>query len=174
MKKWTVLICLLPLLLSGCAAGPPAEKGEPPPEAVPASAEAEPQNFILFGVPADAEIVLRETGGRCVYVQEAGDYEIVSDILPTGDLDEAVRLLTGFGPEKLDILETRRFGLPEYRFAWASASDGGGFVSRASLIRDGGSCYALIFSVREGLGTAYDECADAVFASFGLCGDEQF
>ena len=173
MKIRAVLLCLVPLLLSGCAAAP-AEKEPEPPEAAAVSAETEPRSFILFGVPADAVPVFRETGGRCLYVQEEGDYEIVSDILPTGDLNEAVRLLTGFDPEKLDILKTRRFGLPEYRFAWASASDGGGLLSRASLIRDGGSCYALVFSVREGLGTAYDECAEALFSSFGLCGDEQF
>ena len=87
-----------------------------------------------------------------------------------GDLMN-IRYLHQCCPE-LEVLETRRFGLPEYRFAWASASDEGNYVSQASLVEDGSYYYALIFSVREEMGSAYEGCAEAVFSSFGLYGDE--
>ena len=70
------------------------------------------------------------------------------------------------------MLETERFGLPEYRFAWASESDEGTFVSQAALVEDGSYYYALVFSVREGLGGQYADCAEAVFSSFGVYGNE--
>ena len=88
------------------------------------------------------------------------------------NLDEALRAVSGFGADELEVLETRRFGLPEYRFAWASASDEGNYVSQASLVEDGSYYYALIFSVREEMGSAYEGCAEAVFSSFGIYGDE--
>ena len=32
--------------------------------------------------------------------------------------------------------------------------------------------YALVFSVREGLGSQYDDCAEEVFSTFGVYGNE--
>ena len=89
-------------------------------------------------------------------------------------MDDAIRQVSGFGETDLSVLETTRFGLPEYRFAWASSSDEGEYVSQASLVKDGDYYYALVFSVRQGLGGKYDDCAEAVFSSFGLYGDESF
>jgi len=174
MKKlWCLLLAGL-LLLSGCAAEPAWETVNDENTAA-ASAEERAPCSIRFGVPEDAaEQMISPDGTRNVYTQAGGDYEIVSEVIPAESLDEAVRHVSGFGADEVQLLETTRFGLPEYRFAWSDESDEGRYVSRASLIRDGSYFYSLVFSVREGLFDKYSDCAAAVFSSFGLYGDEEF
>lgn len=172
MKKICLLLAGL-LLLCGCQAEPQWETVDDDVAAV--SAPVQEPCAITFGVPTDATEELRsEEADRSIYVQDAGDYEIISDVIEASDLDSAVRQVSGFETKNLDLVETSRFGLPEYQFAWTSESDEGRRISRASLVEDGSYYYALIFSVREGAGTTYDDCAEAVFSSFGLYGDEEF
>ena len=130
--------------------------------------------IITFGLPADTEASPLSEDYRSLYVHEDGDYEILSDVISAYSLDDALQQVSGFGKDELEVIETSRFGLPEYQFAWVSNSDEGTFLSRASLVEDSDYYYALVFSVREGVGTAYEDCAEAVFASFGLHGDEMF
>jgi len=173
VKKVVAVLTILTLFLSGCRAEPQWETVSDEVPAQPVTAQ-EPC-VIQFGVPSDAEKQFQtESRDRSVYVQENGDYEIVSDVITAGSLDDAVRQVSGFSPDDLELVQTTRFGLPEVQFAWSSESDEGGYVSRASLVEDGDYYYALIFSVREGLGDKYRDCAQAVFSSFGLYGDEQF
>ncbi len=143
-------------------------------EVIPASGPIEEPYVITFGVPDDATMEPLSAHDRGLYVAENGDYEVYSDVIAAPNLDQALKAVSGFGEDELDVVETTRFGLPEYRFAWASASDEGGRVSRAALVEDENYFYALVFSVKEGLGTKYDEEAEAVFSSFGLYGDEMF
>jgi len=139
-----------------------------------ASAPIEEPYIITYGIPNDASMDPLSVRNRSLYVGKDGEYEILSDVITAANLDEALRQVSGFGEDELDVLETTRFGLPEYRFAWASSSDEGELVSQASLVEDGGYYYALVFTVRQGLGSKYDDCAEAVFASFGLNVDESF
>ncbi len=172
MKKSGVLcvLCLAAALLAGCQAEVQWETVDD--EIVEVSAPAEEPYIIIFGVPEDADLEPLSEEGRKLYVQTDGAYEILSDVVTAPNLDEALRQVSGFGEGEIDVVETRRFGLPAYRFAWASVSDEGSYLSQASLVADGNYYYALIFSVREEEGTAYDDCAEAVFASFGLYGNE--
>lgn len=174
LKKLCVFVCVCILaLLCACRAEPQWETVDD--EVVLEVSAMAPKPFIItFGIPSDAvQQALEDTAGR-LYVQEGGDYEIRSDIISAVSLDGAMRQVSGFGETELTVLETTRCGLPEYQFGWYSTSDEGSFVSRASMVRDGGYYYALVFSVREGMGSTYDDCAEAVFASFGLNADEQF
>ncbi len=169
MRK--ILLCSLLLcgLLCGCRAEPDWETVDDD-AVLQVSAMVEPP----YGVPDDASMEPLSAKNRSLYVGENGDYEIFSDALSAASLDDAIRQVSGFGETDLSVLETTRFGLPEYRFAWASSSDEGEYVSQASLVKDGDYYYALVFSVRQGLGGKYDDCAEAVFSSFGLYGDESF
>lgn len=174
LKKWCIVLCAgLLALLCACRAEPQWETVDD--EVVLEVSAMEPRPlWISFGVPQDAvQQTLSDAESR-LYVQKTGDYEIQSNVIAASSLDHALRQVSGFGEGELAVLETTRFGLPEYQFGWYSTSDEGNFVSRASMVQDGGYYYALVFSVREGLGTTYDDCADAVFASFGLNADEQF
>ena len=170
-KTWVcIILSVLAVLLCSCRAEVQWETVDD--EAVLTSAPVEEPYVITFGVPEDAELEPLTSGSRSLYTQKDGDYEIFSDVIVAPDLDEALRAVSGFGENELDVLRMERFGLPEYRFAWASVSDEGNYVSQASLVEDGGYYYALIFSVREEAGTAYADCAEAVFSSFGLYGNE--
>jgi len=172
MKKsgFAAALCLTAALLAGCQAEVQWETVDD--TVIEASAPAEEPYVIIFGVPTDADLAPMSEEGRKLYVQEEGDYEILSDVITAPNLDQALRQVSGFGEGEIDVVETRRFGLPAYRFAWASASDEGNYLSQASLVADGNYYYALIFSVHEEEGTAYDDCAEAVFDSFGLYGNE--
>lgn len=173
MKKSCALVGLcLAAILCGCQAETQWETVDD--DVVSVSAEVKEPYVITFGVPNDSSAAPLSEENRSLYVQENGDYEILSDVISAYSLDDAVRQVSGFGADEVNLLKTKRFGLPEYRFAWTASSDEGDYVSRASLVEDGEYYYALVFSVREGMGTAYDDCAEAVFASFGLYGDEQF
>ena len=173
MRKILLSSLLLCGLLCGCRAEPDWETVDDD-AVLQVSAMVEPPYVITYGVPDDASMEPLSVKNRSLYVGENGDYEIFSDALSAASLDDAIRQVSGFGETDLSVLETTRFGLPEYRFAWASSSDEGEYVSQASLVKDGDYYYALVFSVRQGLGGKYDDCAEAVFSSFGLYGDESF
>ncbi len=172
MRRCFPIVLILAFLLCGCRAEPDWETVDD--AAVQVSAPAEPPYVITYSIPADASMEPLSARNCGLYVGEGGEYEIMSDVISASSLDDALRQVSGFGLDELDVIETSRFGLPEYRFAWSSASDEGEFVSEASLVQDGGYYYALVFSTRQGLNGKYDECAEAVFASFGLYGDENF
>ena len=171
-KNMFLLGICLALLLCGCQAEMQWETVDD--DIVMVSAPAEDPYIITFGLPADTEASPLSEDYRSLYVHEDGDYEILSDVISAYSLDDALQQVSGFGKDELEVIETSRFGLPEYQFAWVSNSDEGTFLSRASLVEDSDYYYALVFSVREGVGTAYEDCAEAVFASFGLHGDEMF
>lgn len=154
----------------GCAAATTWETVDD--EIIEASGPAEEPYIITFGIPSDVEVEPLTDGTRSLYVQEDGDYEILSDVLTAANHEEAIELVSGFAPDELDVVETTRFGLPQYRFAWVSESDEGSYVSQAAVVEDGSYYYALVFSAREEVGNTYDECAEAVFSSFGIYGNE--
>ena len=154
----------------GCAATTTWETVDD--EIVEASGPAEEPYIITFGVPSDVDAMPLTDGNRSLYVQEDGDYEILSDVVTAPNHLAAIEQVSGFAAEELDVLETTRFGLPEYRFAWVSESDEGSYVSQAAVVEDGSYYYALVFSVREEAGNAYQDCAEAVFSSFGIYGNE--
>ena len=130
---------------------------------------------ISFDVPEDAVVsAFSENGAATVYEQADGDYEITAQVLLSSDADGAIRRLSGFDPEQLEVLNTRRCGLPESQFAWYATGEEGGRLCRADILRDGDHCYALTFSVREELAPQYAELAQHVFESFSLNADKDF
>ena len=101
-----------------------------------------------------------------------GSYEITATVLTEDDPENAIRALTGFDADRLQIVRTTRFSLPEYQFAWSAATGEGERLYRAAMLCDERYCYALCFSVPAGSGTSYDSIQESVFASFGLYYDE--
>ena len=84
------------------------------------------------------------------------------------DFQDAVHRLSGFSADKLTVLQTSRFGLPEYQFAWYCQTEEGGRLCRADMVMDGVTCYAVVCSAPESGGEAAREAARQVFSSFGL------
>ena len=173
-KAVAVLLALSSLTLAGCSVQQQTvwETVDDPGEVVEASYLDEAYTM-QFDVPQDA--VLQTFSGssdKTVYEQADGDYEIVSEVLLCADADEAIRRLSGFEAKRMSVIETNRFGMPEYRFAWYAGGEEGGRLYRTDLLVDDLYCYALTFSVREGLGSLYDTTQEQVFASYSLFYDE--
>ena len=158
--KWVLSVVLL-MVLAGCSAAPTWETVEDIslPEIVqPAAYE------IQMALPDGAELLWETDSGK---QYQLNHMEIESIRYYASDLDAAVEYVSGFAADRLDILETSRFGMPEYRFAWCSQTEEGARLYRADLVMDGSTCYALICSAPEDAGEFHDQ-ARQVFSSFGL------
>ena len=168
MKRLSALALALAALLRGCASRQVWERVSDP--------LADPEErvcSVMFTLPDGAsEEAISGTQARRVYTDPACGYEIVAERMETPSLEAAVKRLTGFSFDALHPLKTTKCGLPEYRFAWYASGDEGGRLYRADVLKDEGYCYALVFSVPEGSGTAYDSTAEAVFASMSLFYEE--
>ena len=91
-------------LLSGCAVQTAWETVDDVlPDTV--SVWTEDAYRISFDVPEDAVVsAFSENGAATVYEQADGDYEITAQVLLSSDADGAIRRLSGFDPEQLEVL----------------------------------------------------------------------
>ena len=169
MKK--SCLALVFLLLSGCAA-PVWETVQDEIPAVPVSSWLEEAYTVQFGVPETMELLEAREDWQ-VYGTGDGSFEIETRTFLASGLDSAVRTISGFNADALTVLQTSRFGLPEYQFAWVAQTDQGSRLYRADLVLDGTECYAVICSRPETAGNVYDREIRQVFASFGLFTDEE-
>lgn len=173
MKKTVAAgCCALLLMLSGCGAVQTVWEtvDDTLPNEVGTLREA---YTISFDVPLDAADNLSDDGARRVYMGGDGGYEISAETIAAESIDTITRQLSGFSAEQLQIVTTRRFGMPEYQFAWYASGDEGGRLYRADVLMDGTYGYALVFSVSESAGARYAQTAEQVFASFNLFYDEK-
>ncbi len=173
LKKWCWAV-LLGLLLTGCQAQPAWETvdDEMTAEVIQVT---QPPYRMTFGVPDEAVLeAFASDEYRQVYFQEDGDYEIVSEAMTAGSIEDVVKEISGFSMDEMTVMKTERGALPEYQFTWYSNSDNGGVISRASVLGDGNYYYTLVFSVQEDCGKEYEKTAKEVFSSFGIYYDEQF
>ena len=168
MKR--VCLVLLCLLLSGCST-PVWETVEDEIPVAAVSSWLEEAYTVQFGVPESVSL-LEEREGWQVYGTEDGSLEIETRTFLTSGLESAVRTVSGFEAEELTILQTTRFGLPEYQFVWLAQTEQGSRLYRADLVLDGMDCYAVICSRPESAGDDYDQEIRQVFSSFGLFTDE--
>ena len=169
-------LCAALMILSGCTADQQTvwETVDDEP-AVTAGSFTEGAYTMSFDVPMDAVLdTAAARSDRSVYSAADGAYEIVSETLLASDADSAVRRISGFAPQELELIETTRFDLPEYRFAWCAGSDEGMRLCRADVIVDPPYCYALTFSTDEQNLKSCRETADHVFESLSLFTDEGF
>ncbi len=171
-KLFAGIVCFA-LLLSGCGAAETV--WETVDDTLPVQVAAPADAYTMsFDVPVDAVASAFSDGGaQRVYAQKDGDYEISAETISAEGIDAVVRRLSGFSAEQLQIVQTRRFGMPEYQFAWYASGDEGGRLYRADVLMDGSYGYALVFSIREGLGVSYEKTAEQVFSSFNLFYDEK-
>lgn len=162
------LAALLAAALTGCSAQYTWETVEDFLPAQPVSVLAGAYR-LDFAVPQDVQITEQTADGSlCVYEQMDGAYEITAQTMLSSTPDGAIRRLTGFAPEQLPIIKTKRFGLRAYQLVWYCLGEEGGSLCRAAVVCDGNLCYTLSFSVREERGAQYAETAQAVFESLSL------
>ena len=136
MKKcWTFL--LLPLLLCGCAA---EETFETISDDIVQPVMAQPRE-ITVSLPDDAVAPVLEGDSEQVYMAE--DYEIVIETLSSGDLNETIQTISGYGKDQLTIMETQWDDVTRYEFVWASAGENGDRLGRAVILDDGDFHYCM-------------------------------
>ena len=162
MKWWMIVICLV--FLTGCSAQPVWETVE---DGIPAELPVLQTYEISLDVP-----MTFLGGSRKDSLYACGSVEVHTTSFYAADLDAAVRQLSGFSAEKLNIVKTHRNVLPEYQFAWYSETEEGGRLYRADLLMDDTLCYAVICSAPE-TAEGFHEQARQVFSAFTLSAPEK-
>jgi len=135
-------------------------------DVMPVCAPEDAPYEIVVTLPDDARELSRSDEG-CLYEAADGAYTIYTRVIVTDGLDAAVYTLSGFAQPQLR-LDSTDDGIEACQFAWCSAGEQGQMVCRAKVLREGDYCYALCFSLKEGLGRAYNDRINAVFSSFTL------
>lgn len=163
-------IGLLLMLLMGCGARQPVVY-ETVSDVFPVCAVEDAPYDIAVELPPDARELTKSAEG-CLAEAADGAYTICTRVLVTDGLDAAVYALSGYSQPQLR-LDSAEAGREACQFAWSCAGEQGQMVCRAKVLREGDYCYALCFSLKEGLGGEYNECINAVFSSFELLPREQ-
>ena len=169
MKKG-IAMCLLLVFLTGCSSPVWETVDDVSADAATVSG-TDAAYRIETSLPQGMEL-LGQTDGWSIYSNADGTMEVETRTFPASDIAAAVKLLSGRDPEYLNVLQTERFGLPEYQFAWVSQTECGQQLHRADLVIDGTDCYAIVCSTLEQAGNAYSDEVRQVIAAFGLYSDE--
>ena len=169
MKRGIALGFLL-VFLTGCSR-PVWEMVNDVPEDVVNASSTDAGYQIETSLPQDMEI-LAQTDEWCIYTNVDGSLEVETRTFPASNIDLAVKVLSGYDAEQLNVLQTERFDLPEYQFAWVSQTECGQWLHRADLVIDGTDCYAVVCSTLEQAGNTYADEVRQVFSAFGLYTDE--
>ena len=137
MKRVWICGLLAAALLCGCAA-PALETvsdvyvTQPPGE----------MRTIHLELPEDAaEAVMEGGSGAKLYLCDG--YELRLQTLYAGDLDAALRSVTGFGEERLTVMKTRDGEFDRYDCVWCAAGEGGDQVGRTAIWDDGDYFYCV-------------------------------
>lgn len=168
MKKLALLIVLC-IFLTGCSS--PAWETVDDTMDIPVGSWLDQTYSINISVPQEMKL-MEETDSWKIYSTDSGHMEVETRTFLASDLDTAVAMLTGFQASELNILQTERFGLPEYQFAWVTHTDRGERLCRADMVVDGMDCYAVVCSILEEAGDSYASDVRQVIATFGLYVDE--
>lgn len=135
--KRIALMALLSVMLLGCAASPVFE-----PVTDVYAGTVPPPGILQVMVPEKASM-LTSTGDGTGQLYFCDGYTLSVQTMSGGDLNRSLRSLTGYGRDRLTVLETSREGLACYCCAWTSAGEAGEQVGRLVLLDDGMYHYAV-------------------------------
>lgn len=161
MKKCLIAF-LLPLLMLGCGA---KETFETVADELVQPVMAQPRQ-ITVRLPEDAVAPVLDSDGQQVYLCD--DYEIVVEILESGDMQETIRHVSGYDRNALTVMETFLDGVSRYEFVWACAGETEDRIGRAVILDDGDYHYCLSL-LRDASTTENSQIVwEDVFSSFQL------
>lgn len=157
MKKIVILLAAV-LLLSGCSHSEDFETmkdvyGE---QQLPAMGK------VRYTLPPDAAAQVMESDAGKLYFCDG--YDITLQTFSSGNLDATLRALTGFGREKLSVIETDS----RYACVWTAAGEGGNVVGRAVILDDGNYHYCMTVMADEDRALQLKDAWQALFDSFIL------
>ena len=137
MKKLLLLVLIL-LMLTGCAAQPTFETVDD----LPVSGQSAVAKELLLSIPKEAASPTMEgTDGACLY--DCGEYTITTQVLSAGNLDGTLQTITGFTGANLSHMKTKQQSLDRYDCVWTAVGEGGDVVGRAVVLDDGAYHYAV-------------------------------
>ena len=163
MKKRIVLtVCILAIFLGGCSGTETFEVISDginePNTPMPAQIKLEISEDVAVKVMHGEGWELYE-GDRC---------QIIVQTYPSGNLDETLKQITGYGKECLTVMELREKNMEKYVFAWSVVSGEGELVGRCTVLDDGWYHYCLtVLTDAECFGELRDT-VDAMFATYSL------
>lgn len=162
MKKCWILTALL-LLLTGCSAEQTLETlSDAYVQPVSASAWQ-----VIADIPQDASVtVLQSQDAGKLYLCDG--YTVTVQTMASGDLENALRTVTGHEKEDLTLIQTRQADLKRYECVWTAAGEGEIQVGRACLLDDGNYLYALTVMADESKAGELAEVWQELFDSFRL------
>ena len=153
MKKiFTVLLMML--MLCGCA----VQTFEKVEDENDITAMAEPAT-LLIDLPEDAAVPAMEGSSGTLYF--CGDYDIMVEVLSSGNLNDTLQTLTGFEQEELNLIKTQRCGVDCYEGAWSAAGEAGDHVGRVLILDDGKFHYCVsVIALAEDAGLCSEDWND--------------
>ena len=129
MKKW-IWILVLGVCLTGCE----AEVFETMGNVVHVGQMDAPLGQVILQLPENASI-LTATGKDTLY--DCGDYTISLQTVPAGDFTATVRMLCGYDPDRLTMLQSQCGDHSRYDWVWVAAGENGDVLCRAAVLDDG-------------------------------------
>lgn len=149
MKKMLVIFLAM-LLLSGCA----AQTFETVDDLNDVQAMATPATLLL-DLPEEAAAPAMQGSSGTLYF--CGDYDIMVEVMPSGNLSNTLKTLTGFQREELELMQTMRCGVDCYEGVWSAAGEAGDHVGRVLVLDDGSFHYCVsVMAMAEDAG----DCAE--------------
>lgn len=160
MKKILLMVFAM-LLLTGCA----VQTFETVDDLNDAEAMAKPATLLL-DLPEEAAAPAMQGSSGTLYF--CGDYDIMVEVMPSGNLSSTLQSLTGFGKEELDLVQTIRCGVDCYEGVWSAAGEAGDHVGRVLVLDDGSFHYCVsIMAMAEDAGQCAEEW-NAILESIAL------
>lgn len=160
MKIFVLLMMVL--MLTGCGAAETYETVNDEPVVAQA---AEPREM-QFWLAQDPVLPAMESEEGTLYL--CGDYDVMAQTMPSGDLSRSIYQVSGFKPEELTLIQTESGDIDKYEFVWTGASESGQRIGRATLLDDGDYHYVLSATVDAELMEEYQEVWNGIFESFEL------
>jgi len=161
MRKLAVLIMAV-VILSGCAG---TEVFETVTDSQLEAEAVEPAE-IRLDLPEESVLPAMESENGKLYL--CGDYDVLVQTLPAGDLDATIRTVSGYGREDLTLVHTQDEGVDRYEFVWTMAGELGQQIGRATILDDGRYHYVVSASIDASRIEEYQEVWNGIFESYHL------
>ena len=150
MKK-VLVILFATVLLCGCT----AQTFEKVEDMNDVQAMAQPAT-LLMDLPEEAAAPAMQDSSGTLYF--CGEYDIMVEVMPSGNLDNTLQTLTGFGRNELELVQTVRCGVDCYEGAWSAAGEAGDHVGRVLILDDGSFHYCVsVMAMAEDISTCADD-----------------
>ncbi len=158
VKKWLVILSML--LLTGCGKEHFETIGD---EFTPLPAE--PQAVIsLCELPQQTPVYSADGG----VLQFCDGYTLFQQVLPSGDLQQTLKQITGYPSDQLQVFTRQQEGCQRYDFVWTCAGEGGDMVCRGSILDDGAYHYAITVMAQEDHSGELTAVWNEIFTSFRI------